>query len=232
MNLKLRTQGKKILSKILPDSMRLRHLSHLPKLETLLKTHSEQYPTFNDRYKLYDYINNTILNNGPIEYCEFGVFKGDSIKYWTDINANINSKFYGFDTFTGLPEVWDCFTAPMEKNHFDAGGNYPAINDKRVSFIKGLFQDALPEFLKTRKFSHPLIIHNDSDLYSATLYVLTYANGIIVPGTIIMFDEFSTMLHEFRALEDYCSSYMRNYEIIGATLSSSKYYTQIAIKMT
>ncbi len=232
MNPKLRTQGKKILSKVLPDSLRLRHLSQLPKLETFRKAHSEEYPTFHDRYKLYDYINNTVVHNKPIVYCEFGVFEGASIKYWSDLNSHSDSRFYGFDTFTGLPEVWDNFTQNLEKNHFDAGGKYPLANDRRMTFVKGLFQDTLPEFLKACKINHQLIIHNDSDLYSSTLYVLTYANDIITDGTIIIFDEFSTMLHEFRALEDYCSAYRRNYKILGATLSSSKYYTQVAINMT
>jgi len=143
----------------------------------------------------------------------------------------MDSMFYGFDTFTGLPQAWENFTGSRDKNAFDVGGKYPQIDDERVSFIKGMFQDTLPEFLKNYNSNRQLLIHNDSDLYSSTLYVLTAANSIIVPGTIILFDEFSSILNEFRALEDYCSSYIREYEVIAATISPHDYYSQIAIRM-
>ena len=226
MNPKLRTHAKLILSKLLPDSHTLRYLSSLPRLDTFRKTYAQGCPVFEDRYKMYDYLNDTVLKNRSIVYCEFGVFEGNSIRYWTRINSDINSRFCGFDTFTGLPEAYENILGTLDKHTFDAGGRYPQIDDERVSFIKGMFQDTLPEFLEDYNINDQLIIHNDSDLYSSTLYVLTVANNIIVPGTIIIFDEFSSILHEFRALEDYCSSYLRTYEVVAVS-----YYSQIAIRM-
>ena len=231
MDPKFRTLGKRFLSKLLPDSTNLRYLANLPKLETFLKSHTEQYPFFHNREKVYDFINKEIILNGQIQYLEFGVFKGESIKYWADINTDSRSKFYGFDTFTGLPEKWSNFTGSLNANFFDTGGRCPNVDDTRVSFIKGLFQDTLPTFLNENEIDSQLVIHNDSDLYSANLYVLSYANDIIVPGTIIIFDEFSSMLHEFRALEDYCSSYMRDYEIVGVVKSPIEFYSGVAIIM-
>ena len=230
MNATLRTRAKQILSKMLPDSRNLTYLAYLPRLETFRKNHVEEYAIYEDRYRLYDYINEVILKIKSIDYIELGVFKGASIKYWASINTDIKSRFYGFDTFTGLPEPWDNFTESKRKGFFETGGEYPEVDDARVSFIQGLFQDTLPAFLKGYTSNNPLVIHFDCDLYSATLYVLTHANSIIVPGTIILFDEFSSMLHEFRAFEDYCSSYMRSYEIIGASDRHGS-LSQIAIKM-
>ncbi len=231
MKSKLRTKGKRILSKLLPDSTKLRYLSYLPKLETFRKNHSEKLPIFIDRASMYHYINDDVLENKPIIYCEFGVYKGGTIEMWANLNSHKNSSFYGFDTFTGLPETWVNFTGSMKKNSFDVGGEIPKSDDDRISFIKGLFQDTLPEFLEHYDNKQQLIIHNDSDLYSSTLYVLTLANQIILPGTVIIFDEYSSMLHEFRALEDYSISYMRDYEVIAATISSEGYYSQVAIRM-
>ena len=227
----LRTKGKQLLSKLLPDSNKLRYLSYLPKLESFRKNHSEKLPIFKDRPTMYQHINNEILENRPIVYCEFGVYKGGTIEKWANLNADKDSSFYGFDTFTGLPETWVNFTGSMEKNAFDVGGDIPKSDDARISYIKGLFQETLPGFLKDYDNNQQLVIHNDSDLYSSTLYVLTYADKIIVPGTIIIFDEYSSMLNEFRALEDYSSSYMRDYEVIAATVSSEGYYYQVAIKI-
>ena len=53
----IRTGIKKQLSRVLPDSIKLRYLSYLPRLETFRKSHTEEYPIFADRYKMYDYIN-------------------------------------------------------------------------------------------------------------------------------------------------------------------------------
>jgi hypothetical protein len=231
MNTKLRTRGKKLLSKLLPDSTKLRYLSYLPKLESFRKIHSEDYPILTDRFTMYQYINDEILKHRPIMYCEFGVYKGETIEKWANLNSDKNSLFYGFDTFTGLPETWDVFTESIEENTFDVGGNIPKIDDERILFIKGLFQETLSEFLENYNNNHQLVIHNDSDLYSSTLYVLTLAHEIMVPGTIIIFDEFSSILNEFRAFEDYTSSYLRNYEVIAATISSEGYYSQVAIRM-
>jgi hypothetical protein len=42
-------------------------------------------------------------------------------------------------------------------------------------------------------------------------------NGLIPAGTLIIFDEFYDVLHEYRALSDYGSAYMRKYKIVAAT---------------
>jgi len=59
------------------------------------------------------------------------------------------------------------------------------------------------------------------------MYVLSRANDVIVPGTIIIFDEFYSPLHEFRAFEDFCSTYIRQYEVIAATEGHGK----VAVRM-
>jgi hypothetical protein len=231
MNAKLQTRIKCILSKVIPDSSKLRYLSYIARLESWRKKHDESYPFFDNRYDLYDYLNSDIIDKGQINYLEFGVFKGDTMKYWTSINRHRESIFFGFDTFSGLPEDWEIFTGTTNKGTFDVGGTAPDLKDDRVSFVKGLFQDTLPAFLKTHAFASQLVIHNDSDLYSSTLYVLTRCNDILLRGSIVILDEFSSILHEFRALEDYCSSYMRDYEVLGATKSPTDYYPQIAVRM-
>lgn len=176
---------------------------------------------------MYDFINTAIVSNKPIQYLEFGVYKGESIDCFARLNSDRDSRFIGFDTFTGLPEDWIEFSRRVGRKTFDAGGELPKSDDARVSFVKGLFQNTLPLFLKEYKSTCQLIVHNDSDLYSATLYVLTCANHILASGTIIIFDEFYSVMHEHRALQDYCSSYMRSYEVIAATQD----YKQIAIRM-
>lgn len=231
MNNKTLQKGKEILSKLIPDSSKLRYLMYLPRLETWRRNHNERYPLFNDRYELYKYLNSEVIHDGPITYLEFGVYKGDSIKNWSTINTHSRSRFFGFDTFTGLPELWDTFTGNVYKGTFDVHGEIPELRDERVSFVKGLFQDTLCNFLRKQRIISQLVINNDSDMYSSSLYLLTRCNDILLPGSIVIFDEFSTVLHEFRSLEDFCCSYLREYVVVGATKCPNGYYMQVAISL-
>lgn len=53
---------------------------------------------------IYDYL---FLNKitQPLDYLEFGVYRGDSIGWWLE-RLNYESNLYGFDSFEGLNEDW------------------------------------------------------------------------------------------------------------------------------
>lgn len=143
-----------------------RILLHLPKIRKFDFSASK---LFNHKHELYEYVNNTFVSGDAMSYLEFGVYKGDSLKYWANIDKNKDSEFIGFDTFTGPPEDWLNLSGTMKKNHFDTNGRAPEIGDSRCSFVKGMFQDTLPDFVAGFKPKNKLVIHNDSDLYSSTL---------------------------------------------------------------
>ena len=229
--LRFRTKAKEIVARFSRDSARLRYLTYLGRFENWRKSRKENFPTFENRYRMYDHLNREILRNEPISYLEFGVSKGESLKYWTEINTDTNSRFWGFDTFHGLPESWEVFTGTIEKNMFSMNGNPPPIDDDRNTFVKGKFQDTLSGFLKSFQPNGRLVLHNDSDLYTSTMYVLCQCNDILKPGSIVIFDEFTSVLHEFRAWEDYCSSFVRDYVVLAATDGPHDYYSQIAVEM-
>jgi O-methyltransferase len=222
-----RTKFKSAIAKIFPDNTRWDVVCALPKIETWRKKYvGKDTPTFEERTELYDYLNSKVIDNGPIDYLEFGVYQGESLGHWVRANRHPDSRFYGFDTFTGLPENWKKFCNDVGEGTFDLKGQAPQLGDDRVQFIKGLFQDTVDDFLKTFAPRSQLVIHNDSDLYSSTLYVLTKFHDLL-PGAIMIFDEFSSALNEFRALDDYCTSYRRDYEVLAVT---SAYFAQVAIR--
>jgi len=173
-------------------------------------------PRFASREEMYLHLSRTYLDNGqaPIDYFEFGVARGDSLRSWCSLNTHPETRFFGFDSFEGLPENW---TSERPRGAFSTSGKTPEIPDPRVQFDVGWFQHSLPQFLQSYQRRNPLIVHNDSDLYSSTLYCLTAMNGLIPAGTLIIFDEFYDVLHEYRALSDYGSAYMRKYKIVAAT---------------
>jgi hypothetical protein len=224
---KIYSSIKKFLSVILPDSYKIQVIARFPKLKTWEKNQNKDFKKNSTRFELYEYLQKDYFENKPIDYLEFGVFEGATIDFWRKLNENPNSRFYGFDTFTGLPEDWKNILSDRPKGTWDCQGETPKIEDKRIQFFKGIFQDTLDKFLKNYDPVNQLVIHNDSDLYSSTLYVLTRLHDIMKKDTIIIFDEFSNVMDEFRALEDYCSAYNRKYRVIAAT---ENYYQQIAIR--
>jgi O-methyltransferase len=175
-----------------------------------------QCPKFASREEMYLHLSSTLLGGGqaPIDYFEFGVARGDSLRSWCALNSHPETRFFGFDSFEGLPENW---TSSRPKGAFSTSGKTPDISDPRVRFIVGWFQHSLPEFLQSYQSINRLVIHNDSDLYSSTLYCLTAMNAFIPAGTLIIFDEFYDVLHEYRALSDYGNAYMRKFRIVAAT---------------
>ena len=178
---------------------------------------------YGDRFKLHSFISANENLNNAINYFEFGVADGVSLKWWVSNNTNKDSRFYGFDTFTGLPEDFGV----MKKKDYDTKGNFPSINDSRCSFVAGMFQDSMPGFFKDFDFAKRSVFHLDADLYSSTLYVLTFLAFKFKKGDIIIFDEFGVPTHEFRAFNDFISSYRLKFQYLGAVNN----YLQVAIKI-
>jgi hypothetical protein len=218
----LRQFAKQLVLAVLPDSERLRSLAYRPKFESWCRAQAGNYPVFREREELYEYLNRVVLGNQPVTYLEFGVFEGASIKRFAELNSSPESCFVGFDTFTGLPEDWVEVSRTVKSGTFSTGGATPFVQDRRIYFVKGLFQDTLAPFLEHYDGPSQWVIHNDSDLYSATLFVLTCAHEYIKKGTIIIFDEFCSPMHEFRALDDYCAAYRRTIEVLAITESFGK----------
>lgn len=152
------------------------------------------------------------VDQNNFTFFEFGVWEGYSIKYFAEQVESTNAKFYGFDSFEGLPEDWGL----TPKGMFDTGGNVPSTNDKRIKFIKGLFQNTLSGFLAEnfeRGIDGSLIVHYDADLYSSTLYCLSQIDSL-KKNYIAIFDEFPG--HETRALHNYIQAYGASVEFLGS----------------
>lgn len=178
---------------------------------------------YSKRYTIYDFLLNQEGLNGPIRYMEFGVEAGRSFKWWVGHNTNPESSFDGFDTFTGLPENWNVYKA----GDMSVGGNFPDVNDPRAKFHKGLFQDTLPDFLKTIQDDRRRVFHMDADLYTSTLYVLTSVAPYLRKGDIIMFDEFAVPRHEFLAFSEFVASYYVKLELVAA--QNNYYFTAFKV---
>jgi predicted O-methyltransferase YrrM len=132
-------------------------------------------------------------------FLEFGVASGRTISHMA-LNTP-RTRFYGFDSFEGLPETW---RSGFEKGVF-AQARLPIV-PPNVTLIKGWFDDTLPTFLRDRPQMPLSLLHVDCDLYSSTKTIFANLKDRIVPGTLIVFDEYWNYPgwrdHEFRAFEE------------------------------
>lgn len=169
---------------------------------------------YEDREKSFTAISDHYsLAENPVSYLEFGVASGNSIKWWLAACKHADSRFYGFDTFEGLPESWGVF------DKGDMHSAIPEVNDSRAFFYKGIFQDTLHDFLinkGTEIRRHRLLIHMDADLFSATLFALSQLYPYLRKGDIIMFDEFNVYDHEFMAYRLFTECFYINLKPISA----------------
>lgn len=144
---------------------------------------------------------------------EFGVYKGTTINHLA--SRWPKRKFYGFDSFRGLPEAWS--GSRHSEVNFDRGGKKPKVLPN-VELVEGWFNETLPTFLA----SHPgpiAFLHIDCDLYSSTKTVLDLTAGRMAPGAVIVFDEFFNYKgyeqHEYKAFFEWVDNYKLGYRFIG-----------------
>jgi hypothetical protein len=179
---------------------------------------------YNRRYILYDAIaRQEGLFDQPIDYFEFGVAGGFSFRWWLEHNRLPASRFFGFDTFEGLPEKWGAF----EKGSMAYAMESLQVSDARAGFYKGLFQETLIPFLEKYDNANRKLVHIDSDLFSSALFTMSQLYRFFHPGDILLFDEFAVPQHEFLAFKIFTESFYVNYEVIGAANN----YLFVAIKI-
>jgi hypothetical protein len=171
---------------------------------------------------MYSWLNREHLHDTPIEYLEFGVYNGDSLRAWCSLNSHPGSRFFGFDSFEGLPEDW---TAGKPAGTFKTA--LPSIEDGRCKLVKGLFQDSLYSFLDGFHPTGRLIVNIDCDLYSSALFCLTALDRWLAPGSVLMFDEFDDLENEFSAFSDWSRAFYKKCD----GLSCTRFYQQVALRI-
>ena len=151
------------------------------------------------RYDVWDkFIFKEDFTNEKIQFLEFGVYEGESIKYFANKLSNKENIFIGYDTFYGLPTDWQS----AQKGMFSTHGKVPETDDKRIKFIKGIFQQTFNNLIIDKKIK--TIIHFDADMYSSTLFLLFKLHETLDEYYFI-FDELEG--EELRALKDYMKVY-------------------------
>jgi hypothetical protein len=126
---------------------------------------------------------------------EFGVYLGRSFNELCDAAAP--RLVYGFDSFRGLPDDW---ILPSHRKGTFATGGRPCFRPRgNGRLVVGMVEDTLPAFLVEQRRPPVAFCHFDLDLYRPTLNALHGLASHFVPGSVCLFDEWTTTADEREA---------------------------------
>jgi hypothetical protein len=176
--------------------------------------------SFEDRFQLLRFSIASTTVEGL--WCEFGVYKGESINQIACLSDRV---IHGFDSFEGLPEYWK---HDVGKGAFKVD-KLPTVRSN-VRLHKGWFSATLPAFLSECQ-EQIAFLHVDADLYSSTKTIFDLLAERILVGTVIQFDEFFNypgwQQGEYRAFQEFVASHSIGFEYLGYTP-----FRQVAVKIT
>ena len=154
----------------------------------------------------------------PGDVLEFGVFKGTSfmrLLYFRDLLENETSrKIIGFDIFGKFPSSEKYIEDKKFIQHFEDNGGegiseedlIDLIDEKKITnyqLIKGDITKTLPEWLNLNPHKRFSLVHLDVDVYEPSIKIIELIYDRIVPGGILMLDDYGTVLGETKALEEF-----------------------------
>lgn len=175
-------------------------------------------------YALYEWVTSTQLDPALLEagqVLEFGTATGRTLNqfaYWLP-----NKTIHGFDSWQGLPEKFNS----LPVGHF--AQTLPDVLPN-CCLVQGWFGTRPPQdkssiaehTAATFVAAHqaPIaLLHLDADLYSSTKTVLNAFVSQIVPGTVILFNEYwnhpTWKKHEHKAWQEHCKMHGIRYQYIG-----------------
>lgn len=150
----------------------------------------------------------------PGHVVECGVFKGMSLLTFTKLievlcPADSLKRVIGFDTFEGFVGLADQDGTPDASRDkvvggWDAKSFLPALEAlvditqrdsmvprvKRVELVKGDASKTIPEFVARNPGVRICLLHLDLDLYEPTLVALEHLYPLVVPGGVVLLDEY------------------------------------------
>lgn len=165
--------------------------------------------------------------NGSIIEC--GVWRGGMIAGIADVMGS-NRNYYLFDSFEGLPDAKeiDGQTAIDWQADKESAGYYDNCKAEmewaqkamvlagvtnKTSFIKGWFDDTVPQF----KVEEPIaVLRLDGDWYDSTMVCLDHLFPKVAEGGLIILDDYYAWDGCSKALHDYLSKHKRPERIIQA----------------
>lgn len=134
------------------------------------------------------------------DYLEFGVFKGASLLHAqkrADELGLRSMRFIGFDSFQGLPPEPDQRKEMFYEGQYSCGENRVrtwlsehGADWSRLVLVPGFYDQTLTQRKKSELgLTKCAVAMLDCDIYSSTKVALTWLDGIIEPGSVVILDD-------------------------------------------
>lgn len=135
---------------------------------------------------LYQFAKNA--NSLPGQFAQVGIYQGGSAKLISSV-IDKHKEFFLFDTFSGLPQH-DSHVDDYPKGKFGDTSIVKIknlfIKNKNVKIVQGLFPNT-GKIIEKEKFA---FVYLDVDLYKSNYEALTFFYKRMVPGGVIVFDDY------------------------------------------
>jgi len=150
-----------------------------------------------------DFAMTRLSGGGPAgDYYEFGLYRGYTFWYAQQAADRVgltSMRFFGFDSFAGLPEVqgadkkagifipgdYVCTRPDVEQQLTEHGFDW-----SRAALTEGFFEVSLtPETRQALGAGPAALVMVDCDLYQSTVPVLAFLADLMQDGTIVLFDD-------------------------------------------
>lgn len=150
----------------------------------------------------------------PGDIVELGVYRGASLMAWANFleirnMGDRHKKIVGFDNFKGFGEL-DEKDGKEDANvgklsgGFDSGEFETQLRDAisiydadrfipykpRIALVKGNIEETIPDYVNNNPGMRIALLHFDADLYKPTMVALEHLWPLVVPGGIVVFDEY------------------------------------------
>ncbi|WP_215357904.1 TylF/MycF family methyltransferase [Polynucleobacter sp. UB-Raua-W9] len=169
--------------------------------------------------------------NIPGDVIELGVFKATSLIRFATFRACLESEFSrkitGFDTFGVFPRENIGQQEDIDFiDDFEAeAGEGLSLEEVKEIFTKKSFQniflesgnvfETLPAYLKRFPATRIAILHLDMDVKEPTSFALDLLFDRVVPGGLIVFDDYNTVAGETEAVDEFLASKGLRIEKVG-----------------
>lgn len=153
----------------------------------------------------------------PGHVVECGVFKGASLlrfcTYREVLESPYSRKIIGFDAFGKFPDQAENLDRDFIKRFEDDAGDGISIKEleavlshksyNNYELIKGDVLNTIPSYAENHPELKISLLHIDVDVYKPTIVILDYLFDRVVPGGLIIFDDYGTVAGETKAVDEF-----------------------------